>query len=411
VRILHVVTVITEDNAYGGPVTVARNLSAALRLRGHEAVLLAGRRGSPPSRDGERTVGVRPWLPRSRFSGLFSARYLRTAVAEVRRADVVHVHLARDLVPLAAGAAAILLRRPLVVQTHGMITPDSRLRARMLDRWLTRPILGKARAVLVLTDVERSAVTQVCPAATVSVLPNGVPPSPHRAQPPVAAPRTVFLARLHERKRVEDFIALAQHAARRHPDAEFVIAGPDDGQLDIVRSAIADPGTSNLTYAGTVPPEDVPAFLAGFHLLALPSYAEPFPMSALEAWSVGVPVIVREDNGLATAVRRHGAGSTFDGDWRSLYEAWRRLAADPSAWRTASNSAQALADGQFAVDQVGTTLQSIYQQARAAHPPVVAAEAGSIDPGEEPRRPRPGGRHRSGNTPGPHLPHPRRGER
>src|SRR5262245_41589219 len=78
---------------------------------------------------------VRSFVPGFRHAGLYSTsmhRWLRRVAAEF---DVVHVHLARDLVPMAA--ARRLLRRgvPLVAQTHGMVRPDARLIARQIDRF------------------------------------------------------------------------------------------------------------------------------------------------------------------------------------------------------------------------------------------------------------------------------------
>lgn len=44
-RILHVVTLLGPDGAYGGPARVALNQSAALIDRGHEVTVAAGTRG------------------------------------------------------------------------------------------------------------------------------------------------------------------------------------------------------------------------------------------------------------------------------------------------------------------------------------------------------------------------------
>ena len=54
-RILHVVTLVSPDGEYGGPVRVATNLSKALRDLGHDVTIAAGTRGfesAPEQLDG-----------------------------------------------------------------------------------------------------------------------------------------------------------------------------------------------------------------------------------------------------------------------------------------------------------------------------------------------------------------------
>lgn len=59
-------------------------------------------------------------------SGITSAALLNTARRMMRGADLVHVHLMRDLVTLPAALLALATRTPLVVQTHGMIDPTEK---------------------------------------------------------------------------------------------------------------------------------------------------------------------------------------------------------------------------------------------------------------------------------------------
>ena len=102
-RIAHIVTYVSEDGAYGGPIAVARAQTAELARRGHDVKLLAGWDGrarlSIPGVD-VRLFPVRRVAPG--FSGLVAPglqRHLRMALANY---DALHVHLARDLVTLPA---------------------------------------------------------------------------------------------------------------------------------------------------------------------------------------------------------------------------------------------------------------------------------------------------------------------
>lgn len=190
-RVLHAVTLHSTTHAFGGPVRVALNLCQGLRERGHDARLTALADGFPRPLP-EEVEGVPARLHQARrvlplgFSGLTSPSLLAGAHRLVRRADVVHVHLARDLVTLPVALAALRAGRPLVLQTHGMVDPSERLSARLLDAVAVRRVL-RAAAVLHLTTRELRDLHAVVGGTGLDRavrLVNGVP-----AQPEGPAPR------------------------------------------------------------------------------------------------------------------------------------------------------------------------------------------------------------------------------
>lgn len=165
-RVLHAVTLHSPTHAFGGPVRVALNLAKGLRSRGHQAALLAlgdGFEGPWPTE----VEGVPAQLYRARrllplgFSGMTSPTLLARAGKLVRDADVVHVHLARDLVTLPVALAALRAGKPLVLQTHGMVDPSEKLLAKVLDAVAVRRVLRSAGAVLYLTPHERTGLDAV----------------------------------------------------------------------------------------------------------------------------------------------------------------------------------------------------------------------------------------------------------
>lgn len=165
-KVLHVVTLHSTGNAFGGPVRVALNLAGGLRDRGDDVTLVALADGfdGPLPTDVEgvpaRLHQARRLLPVG-FSGISSPGLLAGAGRLVRDADVVHVHLARDLVTLPVALAALRARRPLVLQTHGMVDPSDRLLAKVLDAVAVRRLLRRADAVLHLTRHERTDLDAV----------------------------------------------------------------------------------------------------------------------------------------------------------------------------------------------------------------------------------------------------------
>ncbi|MCZ0970953.1 glycosyltransferase [Streptomyces albulus] len=148
-RIIHVVTLVGDNGAYGGPVGVATSQLGELAGRGHEVGLVAlwrGRGAPPRTLDGVplHARRARTCVPGQGFSGLFHFGLLPLLWRLAGRADVLHLHAGRDLVSLAALAAAVLRRRPFLAQTHGMVQPRRTAPARAFDRCFV-PLLRARR--------------------------------------------------------------------------------------------------------------------------------------------------------------------------------------------------------------------------------------------------------------------------
>ncbi|MEV6571259.1 glycosyltransferase [Streptomyces sp. NPDC051577] len=369
-RVLHAVTLHSPSHAFGGPVRVALNLAKGLRARGHEARLLALGEGFPDpwptSVEGvpAKLFPARRLLPLG-FSGMTSPALLASAGRLVRDADVVHVHLARDLVTLPVALAALRARKPLVLQTHGMVDPSGKLLAKVLDAVAVRRLLRGADAVLYLTPHEREGLDAVVgpPALASAVrLVNGTPAQEERPAPG-GAPRVLYSARLQARKRPVDFVDAAPAVLAVHPDAQFVVAGPDEGELGAVRARITALGLGDrFTVPGALSSAEVLTELRRAHVYVLPSVEEPFPMSVLEALSVGVPSVVTHSNGLARDIAAAGAGRAVEPGPAGVADAVLALL-DPAANAPASVAARKLATESFSMDAVLDTLLPVYEAA------------------------------------------------
>ncbi|MCJ1680863.1 glycosyltransferase [Streptomyces sp. APSN-46.1] len=372
-RVLHAVTLHSPSHAFGGPVRVALNLAKGLRDRGHEARLLALGEGFPEpwptSVEGvpAKLFPARRLLPLG-FSGMTSPALLASAGRLVRDADVVHVHLARDLVTLPVALAALRARKPLVLQTHGMVDPSEKLLAKVLDAVAVRRLLRGADALLYLTPHEREGLDAVVGRSLPQAvrLVNGTPAQDER--PALSGPpRLLYSARLQARKRPVDFVDAAPAILAAHPDAEFVVAGPDEGEAAAVRDRIAALGLSDrFTVPGALSGAEVLTELRRAHVYVLPSVEEPFPMSVLEALAVGVPSVVTHSNGLARDIAAAGAGLAVDPGPAGVAAAVLSLL-DPPCNASASRAARELAAASYSMDAVLDTLLPVYEKAAATH--------------------------------------------
>ncbi|QIS39199.1 glycosyltransferase [Clavibacter capsici] len=330
-RIVQFVSYVSADGAFGGPVAVAVAQARELARRGHDVVLLAGWDGVAELRiPGVRVVLARVQrLPGLGFSGLRSRGALSWLAENAPGVDVLHVHAGRHLLDLEVALTARRLGVRYVMQTHGMVMPGGAL-PMLVDCTMTARAIAGAAAVLALTDEEERGLREQFPGAAVSRIRNGIE---ERADaPPVVGDdrgqEVLFVARLHPRKRVMAFAEMAALVSRPHPGARFVVVGPDEGDLPALREFMAEHPDVPLSYDGPLAPGEVTGRLAGAAVYVLPSLREVFPMTVLEALSVGTPVVLTEDCGISDELRVREAALVTDGSPDDLARAVGAILSD-----------------------------------------------------------------------------------
>lgn len=363
-RIVHVVTLASQDGAYGGPLRVAVNQVGELRRRGHDVVLAAGWRGrSPAPREVDgvpvRLFPVRQLVPGAGFSGLFSPGLVTFLRERSAVTDVVHVHAGRDLVTSTAMAVARHGRVPYVVQTHGMVGVDQRSRARAMDALLVRRLLGSAARQLVLTAAEARDLPLVMRRpGRVQRLMNGVPLP---LDPAAGGTQVLFCARLHTRKRPVAFVEMAGLLRDRGVRADHRIVGPDEGELSAVRNRVRDLGlAAQVQYEGALPYEHVLDRMRAAAVYVLPSVDEPFPMSLLEALSLGVPCVCTDSCGISDLLREHRAAIVTDGSPAAMAVAVEGLLADAPAREALGARGRRAVERVFSLGAVVDALEQVY---------------------------------------------------
>jgi len=366
VKVLHVATLFSPDAAYGGPIRVALNQATALAAAGHQVTVAGSHRGyavAPTQQDGVplQLFAALRLVPRTGFAGLSSPGLLRWAATHLRGFDVVHVHLARDLVTLPVAALALALGVPLVLQTHGMVDRSARRSAGLLDALLVRRVLRGARHVLYLNPTEHDELRAVAgPRPRLTHLPNGVPDTALRARGD--SREVLYLARLAPRKRPLDFVRAAVEVHATQPDLRFTMVGPDEGELPAVQELIAahDAG-AYVRYEGPLGAEAVLERLTAAALYVLPAVDEPAPMSVLEAMSVGLPVVVTDTCGLAPAIKETGAGLVTDGSVDQLVAAVRSCFDGSGTRERLAERALVAARDTFGMTPVARRLAELYR--------------------------------------------------
>jgi glycosyltransferase involved in cell wall biosynthesis len=180
-------------------------------------------------------------------------------------------------------------------------------------------------------------------------------------------PEVLFLARLHERKRPEVFVEAALSLLRSGVRGRFAVVGPPAGAEAGVDAVIAQArsegfGENSIRREPAVEPDRAGERMSQAAVYVLPSVQEPFPMTVLEAMMLGIPVIIRPDNGLAQFVDSHACGVIVDDGSEGFAQAISELLADPARARAMGQRGRVAAESAFGIAAVGQELEEAYRR-------------------------------------------------
>jgi glycosyltransferase involved in cell wall biosynthesis len=316
----------------GGPATHGPDFAAFLRDRGHSVHVVTMGDGEPT----ERPVPVES-VSRSRP---FPVRYSAVAAKGfqlARNADVVYATATYGASAFAA------LRRPLVVKLvsdpayerawrYGLYRDSLESFAHASDprlvalRGLRTASLRRARRIVVPSRyLAGIASGWGLDASRIEVLVNPAPP-PRDVLPVELGDDTfVFVGRLTTQKSLPD----ALHAVAAVDRAKLVIVGdgPERGTLEQLTRELGI--GERITFAGAQPRDEVLRTLAGARAAVLSSAWENLPHAAVEALSVGTPVVATAVGGVPEVVHDDENGLLVPaGDVDALAAALRRVIGD-----------------------------------------------------------------------------------
>ena len=258
----------------------------------------------------------------------FLVCYLISTVRRTKqlRPDVLHAHW---WFPggVVAAIASLLTGTPLLITLHGS---DVHLAERPGLRKLARLTLRRAKVVGVVSEALRREAIDLLNVSSdkVSVLrmPVNMPEPKHRPVPIDPPPlRLVCMGRL-AREKGYGVLLEAMHALDDDVELDVFGDGPARAELE----AAAAPFGPRVRFHGARPRAAITETLAGAHALVVPSLREGLGMVALEALSIGRPVIASGVGGLVETVVDGDDGILVPpGDAEALAAALRRLPLPP----------------------------------------------------------------------------------
>jgi glycogen synthase len=244
--------------------------------------------------------------------------------------DVVHVH---DWMTFPAGlAASEASGRPLLAHVHA--TEFSRSAGEGGDpfiRGIERAALRRADRVLCVSRFTADVVRRryAVDPRRIRIIHNAIDGSA------VAAPRTetagpplvLFAGRLTRQKGPARFLDAARLVRQRRPDVRFVMAGAGD-RLDWLRSRADELGLHDaVEFPGFLEHPALMRLYSRASVYVLPSVAEPFGLTVLEALRQGVPTVAARLAGVTEVV--HAVVRVDAGDADQLADRIVRLLDSP----------------------------------------------------------------------------------
>lgn len=365
------------DHLPHGDGLAAFGLVGELAGRGHELHVATGplalKDAPPPNVHPHQLGETAPSARIGRLRFMWEVRRLYGRLARERHFDVAH-----QLNPVEVGVSLALAgdHTPLVLGPYYSDWAPSGPGAdahigplAMRVKGAVRGVQQRRAAALLLSTP--AAVSKLAPGvsaqAQVHELPHGIDAEAWRPSPEGPAGQTVlFLANLELRKGIHVLLDAFEAVAAQLPDARLQVAG-DGPERDAVERRIREsPALGRVELLGRVDREGVLALMQACDVYCLPSYGEPFGLTALEAMACARPVVATAAGGLQHVLPVAGSRKVAPGDPAALAGALVEVLGDPDLRLAMGSCNREIVERRFTWSRVGDRLEQVYAEAIAA---------------------------------------------
>ena len=229
--------------------------------------------------------------------------------------DLVHIHAWWNLVSIFSCLVALMRKQPVLVSARGTLSPYSFRNKNMSVKWFIHRILGKRLLkschVHATSTREANAIAKIAHPKSITILPNFVKlpkQAAYTENKPGEYLKLLFFSRIEEKKGLDLLLdALINVSVPYHLD----IAGNGDELYiaELKNIAARNNIQHKINWLG-FQNENKFDLMHQYDLLVLPSYDENFGNVVIESLSVGTPVLVSEEVGLAGYVQNKRLGWT-----------------------------------------------------------------------------------------------------
>jgi glycosyltransferase involved in cell wall biosynthesis len=185
------------------------------------------------------------------------------------------------------------------------------------------------------------------------------------------APRFLYLRGMHSYYNPSMAIRAFSLIQKKHPDALLTMAGPEGSESSNCRTLVRELGLRNVHFVGVVPKEQIP-LLADKHDIHLhTNNVENMPITIIEMWACGLPIIGTEVGGMPYLVRNGIDGILVKpDDYQNMANACLKLLSNSELAATLCSNGRARAE-EFTWESV----KHLWQEALSLQAPATAANA------------------------------------
>lgn len=294
----------------GGLFVSVRNLSQHLKANGHHVEVFSNA-DSHSDTDIDQWSPLRPSLHKAIGPKSFS--WSPSLLSTVLRAelDVLHLHGMWTYTSVIAAQWSRKTGHPLVISPRGMLDEwaleNAGIKKKVAYALYERLALNRAAALHALNSSEAKSIVRYLPSSTIFTLPNAITTVAADnklrtdSQNADGSKTVLFLGRIHPKKGLLELVEAWSLAVTKDTalmrNWKLMIAGWDDGgHLSELEERISQLGLTNaVSICGPLFDQEKANALANADAFILNSYSEGLPMSVLEAWSYGLPVLMTDE--------------------------------------------------------------------------------------------------------------------
>lgn len=136
----------------------------------------------------------------------------------------------------------------------------------------------------------------------------------------------LFCGRLSLQKGASTFIDIADELLKKEQNLRFVVSGQGELMEEMIASSTEKAIWNKINFTGHLPQEDIFAIMKAAKVMVMPSLSEPFGLSALEAASLELPLVLSKNCGVAEVLK--GVPSVEQSDIDGYVTAIREILMD-----------------------------------------------------------------------------------
>lgn len=247
------------------------------------------------------------WVRRFRVARtLLNQLFYLPTLGRLARADVVHVFSASYWSFLLASASAMfvarMFRKQVVLHYHSGEAADHLANW----GWAVHPWLSLPHSIVVPSEYLQRVFASH--GHRTQVIANFIKPGNFTFRERVRLkPHLVSTRNLELHYAVDTAVRAFAEVKRKYPDATLTLVGAGS-ELDVLQTLVQTLGVTNVRFVGQVPPSRIPEVLGEADIFVNGSTIDNQPLSLLEAFASGIPVVSTPTGGIPEIVRDERTG-------------------------------------------------------------------------------------------------------